>query len=90
MLQNDREKLIKKLVYQSNYMGCKENDIVFGRFATDNLKYMQEKELALYQSLLQHNDADLFSWITKQNQYPEKFQALIDKIASYQPPIKNK
>ncbi len=75
--------LIKKLIYKSNYMGCKENDIIFGRFAKHNLEQMDAEELLLYAKLLEYNDADLLSWITGEAKPDEEFELLIHKIKKY-------
>lgn len=83
MLKNDKEALIKRLVYKSKYMGCRENDIIFGTFAANNLHNMADNELLLYQDLLEQNDAQLLAWLTSQAKAPQKFSALIEKILNY-------
>ncbi len=64
-------------------MGCRENDIIFGQFALNNLINMSEEELYLYQELIAQNDILILSWITRQEECPEKFQKLITKILDY-------
>jgi antitoxin CptB len=80
MVEKERASLNKKLIYQSNYMGCRENDIIFGRFAKKNLSDLSDEEILLYQELLGQEDLLLFSWLTKQVVCPTRFQQLIAKI----------
>jgi len=84
MLKKDKQEFIKMLIYKSNYMGCRENDIIFGRFASNNLHNMPDNKLLLYRDLLAENDANLFTWVTSQSPVPKKYSALIEKIIDYQ------
>jgi len=80
----NRETLIKKLFFKSSYMGCKENDIVFGNFAKTHLNDMSEEELLEYQELLEENDADLFAYIAERQEFPNKYStSLINKIKAF-------
>ncbi len=83
------EFLIKKLIYQSKYMGCRENDIIFGTFASNNLPTMDDEKIFLYAQLLQHSDTDLLSMITGLTQIDGKYAALIEQIINYTKTIKN-
>jgi antitoxin CptB len=89
MLKTDKQSFIKMLIYKSSYMGCRENDIIFGQFAVNNLHNLLDNELLLYQELLEQNDAELFAWITKQKKAPRKFSALIKRIVNYKISIKD-
>jgi succinate dehydrogenase flavin-adding protein (antitoxin of CptAB toxin-antitoxin module) len=81
--------LIKKLIYQSKYMGCRENDIIFGNFASDNLPGMDAKKIFLYAKLLQHSDTDLLSMVTGIRKADSKYAALIEQIMNYTKVITN-
>ena len=78
------------LIYKSNYMGCRENDIIFGSFASNNLGNISDAELLLYADLLRENDTNLFSWVTGQSKPPERYLALIKKIIDYKLHMNNK
>ncbi len=61
-------------------MGCRENDIIFAKFAKKSLNKMNLPELLLYEELIMRNDAELFAWITGQSKCEGKFQDLLNKI----------
>lgn len=63
--------LKKKLIYQSWHRGMRENDLLLGPFADAILPTLAETELKAYQDMLNHDDADLFAWITGQRAIPE-------------------
>lgn len=83
LVNEKRNILIKKLIHNSMYMGCRENDIIFGSFAVANLVNMSDQKLFLYAALLQQNDADLLSWVTKQSPADKKFIKIITQIIDY-------
>ena len=80
MLILNRSNLLKKLNYKSNYMGCRENDIIFGNFAQKHLASFSDEELNLYSELLNCDDATLWSWVTEEKIPPIKFAQLIKII----------
>lgn len=53
----------KKLLYQSQHCGIKENDILLGQFAVKHINLMSEQELDLFEALMLENDHDLYGWI---------------------------
>ncbi len=61
-------------------MGCRENEIIFAKFAKNSLNKMNLSELLLYEEFISHSDAQLFSWISKQAKTQIKFQDLLNKI----------
>lgn len=63
--------LIKKLIYQSWHRGTRENDLLLGSFADAILSTLSAGDLKAYQKILDHEDADLFAWITGQKPIPE-------------------
>ncbi|MGY9062972.1 MAG: FAD assembly factor SdhE [Rhodospirillales bacterium] len=56
----------KKLIFQSQHCGFKENDILLGQFALDHIKEMSDQQLDLFEALLLENDHDIYGWITGQ------------------------
>lgn len=59
-----RKTRIKRLYYQSWHRGCKETDILFGRFADQVLPTLNDAELDLYEALLKEEDSDIWKWFT--------------------------
>jgi succinate dehydrogenase flavin-adding protein (antitoxin of CptAB toxin-antitoxin module) len=70
-MNNNKEILIKRLLYRSKYRGCKETDYILGKFATDYLHQLSYEELLNYQQILEANDWDIYNWVTKKVSVPE-------------------
>ena len=80
---DEKKILIKKLKYRSRYMGCKENDLLFGNFAENNLHNFSLDGLKLYKESMKNDDETLLSWIYKPKLVPKKFHTIINKIRKY-------
>ena len=74
--------LKKKLIYQSWHRGMQENDLLLGAFADAVLPTFGEAELKAYQDMLNHNDTDLFAWITGQRPIPAN-ESMIRRIRDF-------
>lgn len=74
--------LQKKLTYQSWHRGTRENDLLLGSFADAILPNLSELDLKAYQEMLEHEDADLFGWITGQNPIPEK-ESMVRRVRDF-------
>ena len=61
----DRELLIEKLIYQSDKRGCKETDIILGRFSHAHLHKMSDVELEDYEHFLSQVDSDIWDWVRR-------------------------
>lgn len=71
---DEREKRIKRLLYQSWYRGCKETDKILGPFARACLEEFSDAELDEFEALMAEEDRDLFAWITGMALLPERYQ----------------
>ncbi len=81
---NEKEKRIKRLLHQSWYRGCKETDIVLGKFAKEYLHTLSNDELDWFEGLLQENDNDIWDWVTGKNPIPLNYNTtLMQKIISF-------
>ncbi|MGC0372034.1 MAG: hypothetical protein DGJ47_000739 [Rickettsiaceae bacterium] len=69
--------LRKKLLYQSNNRGCKETDLVVGRFTKENINEFNEAELLELQNILGLNDADIYDWYTNKKPLPSQHKSSI-------------
>jgi antitoxin CptB len=77
MISTQKNNFIKKLLYQSKNRGYKENDIILGRFAERFLNDMNDEDLANFEIILEQDDADIYNWVTKKIQLPEKSNSKI-------------
>lgn len=72
MSLKDIENMRKRLIFRSGHRGTKEMDLLLGSFAKKYVPEFSEAELYEYQELLEHNDPDLYNWITGQETPPEE------------------
>lgn len=72
----------KRLTMRSWRRGTKEMDLILGPYADKYLAGMSDLELSEYDALLSENDQDLYQWVTGQAAAPERFSALIARIAA--------
>lgn len=80
----NRRLFIKKLIYKSCYRGCKETDLIIGRFAKDNLEKMSDVELQEFSSILDMLDTDIYDWFTGKKNVPSKYQSeTLSKLINY-------
>ena len=73
----------KKLLFQSQHRGMKENDILLGNFAGEVLADLGVEDLLSFEELLFESDQDIYNWVTEQEPLPEHLDnkllaALID------------
>jgi len=52
--------LLKKLSHRSNYRGCKETDLLLGKFAKEYLHQLTDEQLIEYDFLLNQPDLDIY------------------------------
>ncbi|MGI9434100.1 MAG: succinate dehydrogenase assembly factor 2 [Geminicoccaceae bacterium] len=62
----------KRLVHRSRYRGCREADLIFGRFADVHVETMDASALDRYEALLEESDHDLLGWITGREPVPNR------------------
>jgi antitoxin CptB len=64
--------------------GIKEMDLILSAFADDTVALMSPDDLDLYDALLWENDHDLYQWVSGQVPTPDRYLALITRIAAHQ------
>lgn len=55
--------LIKKLMYQSSYRGCKEMELILKNFSSEFLEQLSIEDLIYYQQILDIDDVELMNFI---------------------------
>ena len=74
----------KKLLYQSQHCGIKENDILLGQFAAHHIESLSDDEMGLFESLLGENDHDIYGWVTEQKELaPHVDHALMAALINF-------
>lgn len=83
-MSEDRDIRIKRMTYRSWHRGCKETDIILGHFADQQIPQCSDAELDLFEDFLKEDDADIWKWLTGEQQPPrQEFMALIEKLRAY-------
>ena len=81
MMPETSDTRIKRLKMRSMRRGSKEMDIILSAYADNSLAQMSVSDITLYDTLLNENDQDLYSWVTGQTVPPEKFTDMLADIA---------
>lgn len=71
----------KLLLYRSWHRGCKETDLLLGRFAKEHIEILTEEELEQYESVVTMDDNNLYKLLTSgiNPNHPK----LVNKIISF-------
>lgn len=77
MTDQTRENRIKRLYYQSWHRGCKETDLLLGRFADKALPRLDDAGLDQYEALLDEQDSDLWKWFSGEQPLPPELNTPI-------------
>ena len=72
---------LKRLHMRSIRRGIKEMDLILGHFATRAMPDLGASDLDLYDALLGEPDQDLYTWVSGQVAPPDRYTALIARIA---------
>ena len=74
----------KRLQYRSWHRGCKETDLVLGRYCDARLETMNEADMALFESLLDEDDGDIWAWLTEKAACPKaEYLALLEQLKTF-------
>ncbi len=73
MSETELDNRRKRLLYQSQYRGVKENDIILGRFAQAHIAALDAQALDDYEILLQQPDNDIYDWLAGREPVPAQF-----------------
>lgn len=83
-MENGKNILLNKLIYQSWHRGCKETDILLGDFAKSEIASLSSEELETYAQLIEENDWDIYEWILNETaNIPQKYLNIIAKIRTF-------
>lgn len=79
----NKEILIKQVLYRSTHRGCKETDILLGKFAEAKVLEFNDEKLNLYHSFIEEDDMMIYDWILSKLDFPQKYSDLIEEIRKY-------
>lgn len=76
----------KRLVYQANYRGFREADLLLGGFAKTYIKSMSAEDLLQFEDLLTANDHDIYNWIAGRAPVPANFDTpILERLRAFNP-----
>jgi len=82
-LKENKDLLLKGLLYRSIHRGCKETDILIGEFAKDKINKFNDDELTLFDNFIKEDDAEIYDWILNKSNFPEQYSQLILEIREF-------
>lgn len=83
-LKETRDNRIRRLIYRSSYTGTKETDKILGAFSRDVLPLLSDKELDLYEELLDFGDPAIWSWASQQSKVPANINnSVLDRLIDW-------
>lgn len=85
-MSEKQSNLRKKILYQSQNRGCKETDLILGKFAEKYLEQMDIRELEIFQKILELSDADIYDWYNNKYPVPREYDTqLMRKLLNFVP-----
>ncbi len=82
-IKENKDLFLKGLLYRSIHRGCKETDILVGKFAQNKLQKLNDKELELFENFIIQDDANIYDWILNKTPCPKKYTILIQNIREF-------
>lgn len=79
----NKETLIKQLLYRSNHRGCKETDILLGKYFNQKHQKLNDEELEIYRKFLEEDDVFIYDWITNKADAPGEYEGLVREIKGF-------
>lgn len=76
----NKDLLIKTLLYRSLHRGCKETDILLGKYAVEKINDFDDDKLDTYSKFVLEDDAYLYDWILDKSTIPSEYKGLIEDI----------
>lgn len=79
----EKELLLKQLRYRSNHRGCKETDILLGKFFNEKFGELDDYDLEIYRRFIEEDDMLIYDWIMKKIAVPEDYLELVEAIQEF-------
>lgn len=70
----------KQLRFRSWHRGTKEADLILGRFADTYLDTFDNKQLDVYEWLLDQSDPEIYDWVTGRTPVPTVFDNDVTRL----------
>ncbi|MEP3439829.1 MAG: succinate dehydrogenase assembly factor 2 [Hoeflea sp.] len=81
----------RRILVRAWRRGIREMDLVIGGFADAEIAHLNETELDELELLMAEEDADIFRWVTGEQDVPDQFRtALFERMRGYVPDFEPK
>ena len=67
----------KRLLFHCTHMGMKENDVLYGSFATACVASLSDADVADLEAVLANSDQDLFHWASAKVPVPSEWDTQV-------------
>lgn len=78
--ENTLETARKRLLFRSWHRGTREMDLLLGRFAERNLPTFSQRQVELYEALLEYSDNDIYDWMNGRTPPPAELDHDVMKL----------
>jgi len=78
-----KDLLLKQLKYRSNHRGCKETDVLLGKFFNENFSAFSDEELEIYRHFIEEDDMLIYDWILDKVAVEDKYLPLVLGIRKF-------
>lgn len=84
MSEISHETRLRRVRYRSWHRGCKETDVILGRFADERLETLNPEQLSVYEKLLDEQDVDIWNWLVGKEEVPDTaYTPLLDILKKH-------
>jgi antitoxin CptB len=74
----------RRLLFRSWHRGIRETDLLLGRFADAHIADLSERDLDVYERLLDVPDHDLYGWVSGELTVPDEHRSgLLERIVRF-------
>jgi antitoxin CptB len=70
----------KRLLFRSWHRGMREMDMLLGRFADLHVDTFSDRQLALFEAILEEVDPVLYGWLSGRNPVPADMQSDVMRL----------
>ena len=78
-----KDLLLKQLKYRSNHRGCKETDILLGKFFNEKFSELTDEDLEIYRHFIEEDDMLIYDWILEKIATKKEYLPLISRIQKF-------
>jgi len=70
----------RRLMYRSTYTGTKETDIILSRFAERNLPTFDDRQMEMYEQMLEAGDPEIMAWVVRRKPVPAEYDNEVSRM----------